>query len=151
MCNTSVMSSTERSKGHTFNSPNMPRSRPASFCHDCHCAIDPRSPDYYMVKNEVWDACADPGVRMLCWACLEIRAKRELTLDDLFICRASWRRYQLLLMKPKRNPRRKCVEKVMRKQAIKACPLMCGWPPCKFTSSSRQEMDRHYKRRHPNK
>ena len=47
-----------------------------------HCDECRRIADFYMVKDEVWLSVAPTRESILCFACLESRLGRPLTLDD---------------------------------------------------------------------
>ena len=57
------------------------RSRLRFFCVGCN--KNTSGGEYYMVRDEVWDASGlDPNDGMLCLGCLERRIRRPLTDDD---------------------------------------------------------------------
>lgn len=89
-------------------------------CLDCR-----RIPDFYMVHNALWDSLthSTKGQGQLCWTCLEKRAKRKLTLNDILPCPASNERYFRLLVERRSSVRRRASLKQMRDHTVNTCVL----------------------------
>ncbi len=84
------------------------RRRRESKCMDCAVSVYKRKGDYYMVRSVLWNALVpeNEGRGMLCWACLEKRAQRPLTMRDLSQCVLNRQRYFEWLKGRRRHPMR---------------------------------------------
>lgn len=92
-------------------------------CRDCGVSTTKKPGDYYMVKNEIWNSLTrDLHYKgMLCWRCIESRAKRKLTVKDLMPAPASYERHLQLLVQQRRYPVRRASLKQLSEYSKKAC------------------------------